>query len=794
MLEFGEGQNFTIEIPSLGASETIQFTTNYPWTASSSESWLSLSASEGNAGKNSLTVMASLNEDIAAREAEVTIESGNLSKKITVRQGGFQTYVVPVKEYEIGRNGGTLTIPVSANVDYTVKVAEECSSWLSIVKTKALTEYTIQVKVEKNETDESRTGKVMVEYESKSETITILQWCELAFDPEFLRVLKEKGYVPDVAEVSYMDVNSIDTLDVSGQNLTSLKGIEYFISLKKLYCYNNSLESLDVSKNTELEWLICYSNYLTSLDLSNNPNLKSLSCGGDGYRYDNEGNLIAFSSLDISNCISLENLNISNSLLTSLDLSNLPNLKYLYYSGLGKNAPGLEELDLSGCTSLESVVVNSCPLLTSLDLSNLTSLKQLRCGNNYQVDYSGNVFGLEELKIDNCTSLEYVSVGGCPLITSLDLSNLTSLKQLSCSSNFQMDYNSGNVFGLEELKIDNCTSLEYVSVGRCPLITSLDFSNLSSLKYLSCQYNRNEHNGDVFGLKDLKMDNCPALETLYCNGNLITVLDVTDMPVLKDLNFSNNPELTTFKIGNNAVLESLDCSGNPHLATMDFGNCTALKALSLNSNQLTSLNLRSTPKLETLSCSSNLLTSLDLSGVPGLKSLSCSGNPMPTLDLSSVPELEILSCGSEDLMSLDLSSISKLKELYCFDSQLTSLDLAVVPELKNLRCNNNRNLTSLDVSQNQNLEILTCFGNRLESMDISQNIKLYDFRCEGNKGLNGKFVVKAWFDNNNIPNGSVQNGDEYIYYSFTDRGWYYNTPDGSVNVEIEYVDVVNQES
>ena len=62
------------------------------------------------------------------------------------------------------------------------------------------------------------------------------------------------------------------------KNLTNLKGVEHFPNLKKLYCYDNQVSSLDVSKNTALEELICYNNQLSSLDVSNNTALKKLNC------------------------------------------------------------------------------------------------------------------------------------------------------------------------------------------------------------------------------------------------------------------------------------------------------------------------------------------------------------------------------------------------------------------------------------------------------------------------------------------------------------------------------------
>ncbi len=78
--------------------------------------------------------------------------------------------------------------------------------------------------------------------------------------------------------ILYSDVKNIKTLDMSGGNISSLNGIEYFTALTGLECYNNGLTTLDVNKNTALTNLGCASNKLTILDVSKNTALSSLYC------------------------------------------------------------------------------------------------------------------------------------------------------------------------------------------------------------------------------------------------------------------------------------------------------------------------------------------------------------------------------------------------------------------------------------------------------------------------------------------------------------------------------------
>ena len=105
---------------------------------------------------------------------------------------------------------------------------------------------------------------------------------------------------------------AVKVIDVEKKNIHSLKGIEFFPNLKKLYCSENQLTELDVSKNKELESLLCNKNQLTELDVSQNTKLKNLHC------YRNQ-----LTELDVSKNTALVELYCWQNQLTSLDCENL---------------------------------------------------------------------------------------------------------------------------------------------------------------------------------------------------------------------------------------------------------------------------------------------------------------------------------------------------------------------------------------------------------------------------------------------------------------------------------------
>ena len=140
------------------------------------------------------------------------------------------------------------------------------------------------------------------------------------------------------------EIKNTTTLEVDWDYIESLKGIEYFTALKKLYCCGNEITELDLSKNTALTYLDCDYNHITKLTISNNALLDTLYCS------ENE-----LTELDVSNNTALIYLDCYDNKLTQLDVT--------------KNT-ALVQLDF--CSNQ----------ITSIDLSNNIWLEELYCYQN----------------------------------------------------------------------------------------------------------------------------------------------------------------------------------------------------------------------------------------------------------------------------------------------------------------------------------------------------------------------------------------------------------------------------
>ena len=193
-----------------------------------------------------------------------------------------------------------------------------------------------------------------------------------------------------------------------------------------------------------------------------------------------------------------------------------------------------------------------------------------------------------------------------------------------------------------------------------------------------------------------------VLTYLNCEGNQLSILDVSQNTALTYLNCEDN-QLTNLDLSNNTALIESKCQGN-QITSLDLSQNSALTTLNCRSNQLTSLDVSQNSALTTLNCRSNQLTSLDVSQNSALTSLDCYGNQFISLDVSQNTALQYLDCYFNQLTSLDVSQNTALIELNCYSNQLTSLDVSNNFALTDLSCKNNQ-LTSLDVRNGNNINI-----------------------------------------------------------------------------------------
>ena len=193
-------------------------------------------------------------------------------------------------------------------------------------------------------------------------------------------------------------------------------------------------------------------------------------------------------TLNLEKCISLKTLNLSGyTPLTKL---------------VGSHA--LEELNLSGCTGLQSLELSRTSNPVKLDASGCVGLKTVYATYKYIADcnFSGCT-NLEELNCGN-SGISSLNVSGCSKLALLDCSrnNLTSLDVTSCGELKSLFCEENK---LTSLDVSKNVNLEVIRVYGNEGLSQLDISNcVKILPYISKQYRCEKDGivsyGDGYGL------------------------------------------------------------------------------------------------------------------------------------------------------------------------------------------------------------------------------------------------------------------------------------------------------
>ena len=259
-------------------------------------------------------------------------------------------------------------------------------------------------------------------------------------------ILEYKG-ISNMTGVQYF--TQLKKLSLYGNNLTSIN-VRALTKLTYLNLGKNKLTSINVDNNTALEQLYLQSNQLTSVTVeflsdlrtlwvSQNPNLTNLECACND-----------LSNFDIYNCTALQNLSCFNN----------PHLSAIYNL---ESCTALTHLDCEDCAITELPgVANMTNLqtlwacnnqLTSLNVSNLSQLKKLNVsGNTSLTELDCSECNLTLLDVTGCTALSFLNCNYNQL-TDLDLSGCTGLELISAHSN-----------QIASMNVSNCPNLKTMSI------------------------------------------------------------------------------------------------------------------------------------------------------------------------------------------------------------------------------------------------------------------------------------------------------------------------------------------
>jgi len=259
-------------------------------------------------------------------------------------------------------------------------------------------------------------------------------------------------------EISYEEALNIYQLGTPGMDyitsfpssITSLRGIEYFTNLTFLNCGAlTSLESLNVSKNINLQTLVLRGSSIETIDFSKNINLQTLYL-----------DYVGIKTIDVSKNINLQWLHLNGTEIGTIDVSKNINL---------------QGLDLEGTTGIQTIDVSKNINLRSLDLY-YTGIQTIDVSKNINLEW----LNLSTTLIETLDVSKNINLQGLDLrygwrgmkIKTLDVSHnikLTDLRLRDCS-------------GLTSLYMKNG-----VKKGFSPFIASVDYDFWgTNLNYICC--------------------------------------------------------------------------------------------------------------------------------------------------------------------------------------------------------------------------------------------------------------------------------------------------------------------
>ncbi len=375
--------------------------------------------------------------------------------------------------------------------------------------------------------------------------------------------------------------------------------------------------------------------------------------------------------------------------------------------------------------------------------------------NQIAKNLSGNFFKIDanndgQVEIAEAQQVSYLDISNSSISNMQGLQYFTNLVNLYCQSN---NYISGNI---------------------------LDVSMMPNLQTLTCN-NNNLSTVNVNGLTNLR--------EIKCGANGLTSLDVSSLTNLEILR-CDSTALTTLNLSGLTNLHEVHCFGSHNLTSINFTGCSGLAKIVANNCGLNGLNLAGLNSLVHLECSQNPFTILNTSNLPNLTYIQAAGGPLTGIDVSNCTSLYTLLCNNNQLTSVNLQNCGQLHRVNLAFNQLTTINLNDCINLYELDFKFNQ-LTTFDASNCSNLTIAYCSDNNLTSMllknghfqtslSIGNNPNLTYICCDDDAslgmtpGYGEQYYLQNQLNSNGIT-GCVINS----YCSFVPGGTYYTVQGNS---------------
>lgn len=156
-----------------GSEARVILNSSIDWEVSSHPEWLTISPMTGDEGETLLTIIAMENKSFDPRSGNIILndsQSGNVESTIKVIQDGVEYEDETILEFNWKSSLLPLSIP--ATTQWTATASE---NWISLSKYSGNGEESIEVSVTRNDSENSRSGKIVISSEGRNLAIPVVQ-------------------------------------------------------------------------------------------------------------------------------------------------------------------------------------------------------------------------------------------------------------------------------------------------------------------------------------------------------------------------------------------------------------------------------------------------------------------------------------------------------------------------------------------------------------------------------------------------------------------------------------------
>ena len=392
----------SIEVGPESSTQNINITSNIPWTAKTSDSWITLSKSTGYAGTTILTINIGANTSTSSRSGYVELYNTeyNVSKRVDINQIAFSPELsVSPNSFNVGVEATTKTVTIESNFSWTAKTSK---SWIYVSKlsgsagTTTLTididanmsissrsgyiefynaEYGVSKRVEINQTAFCPELKVShntlnVEADAITKIITIesnISW-SASVSANWISLSKSSSSMGNDAIILTIEQN---TTGIARSGYVEISNSEYNIS-RRINIQQNGYTPTEycIEYTSTSQITIDSSAYFGALIESHTWN------NGNGViRFD--GPVTSIGEYAFYNCSSLTSISIPNS-VTSIGGRAFYNCSSLTSITIPESVTSIGDYAFCGCSSLKSITIpNSVTSIGGSAFYNCSSLTSI---------------------------------------------------------------------------------------------------------------------------------------------------------------------------------------------------------------------------------------------------------------------------------------------------------------------------------------------------------------------------------------------------------------------------------